>query len=326
MPRTRNSSTRSPRRSGPLRTTGGATLAVALLFFLPSMALATSPGVPAASLALNGSGTLSVTLTVVDPNGSALRSAIDGNFTPLVDALPVNASDRTKILAEIQTFEATSYGRLFFGSHQGYVTPAEVALFESLLVSTTSSPFPSLSVGVAGAIAVTLDGALPTFAQLQSIDLEGAPGPDASPAPITIVAGWIDTFPEAGSVHTLTLTTNLSAAGLPLVTLGPVLALSFSTPAGMRIDHTSGLEAASVANDLLGWSPSSVAGTFAPAVDPTATIVFGHAFPLGYVLVGAGVLAAGFAAGVVVLRRQRAKRAARARATADAPEEPSGSG
>lgn len=72
----------------------------------PSARALPAVGTSALSVTLQNDGTLLGTIVVWDPNGSALRYAIDGDFQPLVNALPVNASTRSGILANLNATES----------------------------------------------------------------------------------------------------------------------------------------------------------------------------------------------------------------------------
>ncbi|MCI4344705.1 MAG: hypothetical protein L3J87_03675, partial [Thermoplasmata archaeon] len=76
---------------------------------------------------------LGVSLSLSDGNGSALRYAIDGNFTPFVEGLPVNASTRSSILNTLNQTENSPFLAGFFGNRDGHVDAGEVTQFSALL-------------------------------------------------------------------------------------------------------------------------------------------------------------------------------------------------
>ncbi len=278
-------------------------LAVAAVLLLPAPAAAAS-----AQLAVDGSGDLSVSLTGEISNGSALRSAMDGEFGPLLSLLVTNASQRASLLAQINASESSPLLGLLFGNRDGTVSGTEVTTFESLL-EQESQLLPSGTLTGSSTFGLELDGQGPTTARLTTISFLGATGPDTSSAPINVTTSLAYRFPYAGTSHTLAFQINLTSASLPLGVLTGPLNLSVSLPAGTSVRSTSGFASETTSNDPLGWGPASVVGTFLPSSQSTLTVSYGPAFPTGDVLVVAPVVVAAGLAAFLLLRRRRRRRA-----------------
>src|SRR5580658_2962712 len=175
-------------RTGAAR---GSFLAVAALALLLVLAVPTARAGPALptyaglSLALDGNGTLTVELSTQVPNGSALRDAMDGNFTPLLRLLGVNATESARAIDVIDGLEQDPLTAGSFGNHDGTVSPYEVTVFEGL-ISRESGLIPHGLLGGSGLVPTTLDGAGPVTEALGAVTFTGAPGPDRSTAPIGV--------------------------------------------------------------------------------------------------------------------------------------------
>ncbi len=307
---------------------GGSALALALVLsvlvvvpILPSSLAATVPAAQAGlSLASNGSLSASVTTTV--QNGSALRYAIDGNFTPLLAGLPLNNSTRASILAQIAQLESSPIFGGLFGNRDGTVSALEVTLFVAL-IENEARLLPSGTVLGTGTLGLTLDGLQASSVHLDSLTLSGAVGPDNSSAPIGVAISSTFTFLLSGTQHTL-LVSLTGLGSLPGTgPVGPSFGVSFTTPAGMTVTSTSGLSAVTRSNDVWGWGSASVSGTFTPLTSPNASIDFTSAFPTGYVVIGLAIGAAAAGVGVYWYRRRRARNRS---ATGEGGSGPSGSG
>lgn len=274
----------------------GVTVAVVgvLLTLLAPIAQATGVDVT-----VSPSGLVSSQVSFTDPNGSALRYAIDGNFTPFIDALPVNASVRAALLLAL---ELNPYVQLYSGNHDGIVETNEVGLFEELVVAESKLlPAASLSAGFTS----TLDGQGPSSTTLDSLALANATGPDSSSAPIDLTAGVSQQFPYTGSRHVLSFALN-ATAGLTAPTLPGAVQVRVTTPENTAITSTDGLQNVSTANDPLGWGSATTTGSFAPDRSTSATVHFDAAFPLGTVLlIALPVGAAAGGIGLLLYRRRR---------------------
>ncbi|MCI4327725.1 MAG: hypothetical protein L3K16_08880 [Thermoplasmata archaeon] len=261
---------------------------------------------PSAALTVGTNGAITVALSVADPNGSALRYAMDGNFSPLVDALPGNASSHAELLAGIEVAESNPLFSGLFGNHDGTVEPAEVGMFESLLESEVGT-VPTATLTGDGLLNMTLNGVPPGSATFDSVGFSGAPGPDSSSAPITATTSTTEQFLPTGTSGTVGIAWNLSlgSVGLGLAIPGPNASVTVTTPAGTTITSTSGFQSAAVSNDLLGYSAPTASGSLGTHPTGSASVTFHPAFPLGDVLivVAVGVVAA--VGGVLWWRRHR---------------------
>ena len=266
-------------------------------------------------LSFSSSGQLSASLSVLDPNGSALRYAIDGNFTPLVDALSLNVSTRAQLLAQIAVVELNFPA--LFGNHDGQVTSNEVVLFQQLLLREASLLPGSSMVTGSSTVSLTLDGAGPVSSQLTSVQLTGATGPDSSNASIVIASDFVDQFAPSGTSHTLTISVNPSATSSIGAILAPTLELSFQAPSGYTVLGSTGLSGTTTMNDFFGLGAGSLTGTFAPGTTSQASIQFAASFPWGYVLIGLAVGAGGVVAALLWVRRRRRRRSRRMGAHSD---------
>lgn len=269
---------------------------------------------PSAHLGVGTDGSIGVALTVVDPNGSALRFAMDGNFTPLIDLIPGNASSHASILAQVETAESSPFLAGLFGNHDGTVEPSEVGMFESLLRDEVGS-IPSSALTGGGILNLTLNGQAPGSASFEGVGFGGAPGSDASTAPITVTSSTTDSFLPEGSTGTVGLAWNFTGAGGLIAVAVPNVSLSVTLPAATTVTATTGIQGASVSNDPLGYAAPTASGLIGTSPTGTASISFHPAFPLGDVLIGVGVGAAVAVVGFYFWRR----RAKRGREAADAP-------
>jgi membrane protein implicated in regulation of membrane protease activity len=274
---------------------------VALLLATPLAAAASSPS---ARLAVGTDGSVGVAIAVVDANGSALRYAMDGNFTPLVNLIPGNASTRSSILARIQSAESSPFLAGLFGNHDGSVESSEVGLFESLLRDEVGA-LPSDALTGAGILNLTLNGQAPGSAAFEGVTFGGAVGLDSSTAPITITSSTTDSFPPEGTSGTLGIAWNLTLGSGLLAAAIPNVSLSVSMPAGTTITSTSGILGVSVSNDPFGYGAPSASGLIGTTLTGTASVAFHPAFPLGDVLIGVALAAAVGAAAFVVWRRRK---------------------
>jgi hypothetical protein len=269
---------------------------------------------PTAVLSVGTDGSIAVTLSVEDPNGSALRYAIDGNFTPLISVLPGNESTRTAVLAQIQRAESNPFLSGLFGNRDGTVEPSEVGLFETLLRDEAAA-LPSGVLTGSGILNLTLNGRAPSSAAFQGVLLGGASAPDTSNAPITVTTSTIDQFAAEGTTGTVAISWNLTGGGGLLLVAVPNVSLTVTTPAGTTIGSTSGWDSAQVTNDVLGYGSASADGTIATTPTGTASVAFHPSFPLGNVLLVVGVAAVVGALAFLLWRRRRR----RSREAADAP-------
>ena len=156
-----------------------------VLALLLTGALAAPPALGASgdlSVTIARDGGASVALTLVDANGSALRYAMDGNFTPLVDLLPVSASQQASYLAAVELAESSPLSSSYFGNHDGQVASGEVALFESLVLNEATL-LPTGSVVGASTVVLNLNGVAATAGRLAQVAFLGATGPDSSASP-----------------------------------------------------------------------------------------------------------------------------------------------
>ena len=276
---------------------------VVLLVGLPSTGRAAS-----VNGTVSSTGSLALTISGTDPNGSGLRYAMDGNFSPLVDGLPINASAKSTLLAAINAQESGLAGAILFGNRDGSVEANEVTMFETLLQDATQF-FPSSSLTPAAAVLLTLDGHAPTGSHLGAIDFTGAIGPDRSGAPIGISVAVTYDFSTSGDSHVLTLGTNLSGLALGASLIVPSIDINLTFPSGTTVTSTSGFSSQTTDSDALGWSSPTVDGTFAPADASNVTVAYGPAFPLGdALLIGIPLVILGCVAAFLLLRRRRRRR------------------
>jgi hypothetical protein len=295
-----------------------------------------SPGLPvqpsSVALALGSDGALTISLAAVDANGSALRYAMDGNFTALVDSFPMNDSARASLLQRIDALESTPIVSAYFGNRDGSVDASEVASFTALL-EQGAQYLPSGSLTGGALFSVRLDGANASSARLTGVAFAGAVGSDSSTQPVTATSTLTDQFALGSGTHSLRLSVGVAIPAAPIVAISAV-PLTFETPPAMAVTFVSGLNSGSTSNDAFGWGPSKTSGYLPAATNETVVIDFGPAFPLGDAVLAGGALAAIAAVGAVLWVRQR--RRARAAAVPPipvpgAPEagsggEPSGSG
>jgi hypothetical protein len=276
-------------------------LAVVLVVVLTA---GTAAAGPSAALTVGTNGAIAVALSVVDPNGSALRFAMDGNFSPLVDALPGNTSSHAELLAGIEVAESSALFSGLFGNHDGTVEPAEVGMFESLLESEVGT-VPTATLTGDGILNLTLNGVPPGSATFDGVGFSGAPGPDSSSAPITVTTSTAEQFLPTGTSGTVGIAWNLSlgSVGLGLALPGPNVSVSVTTPAGTAITSTSGFQ--SVSNDPFGYGAPTASGNLGTHPTGTASLTFHPAFPLGDVLIVVAVGAVAAVGGFVWWRRRR---------------------
>lgn len=280
-------------------------IGMALLLLLPVGAQAAS-----ISGSVTSSGSLTLVLAATDPNGSSLRYAMDGNFGPLVDSLPINASEKGTILASISAEESGLAGALLFGNRDGTVEANEVTMFETLIqdagVALSDTGLSSANLSLTSVVALTLDGDPSTSTTLAGVAFTDAVGPDASSAPIGIALTLNLQFPSPGSTNTLSLGTNSSELGLGLSLLAPTIEVNLTFPSGTAVSGTSGFASVSTTPDPWGWSSPSISGTYSPAVEPTVSVSYGPAFPTGdALLIGVPVAVVAIALGLVLWRRRR---------------------
>jgi hypothetical protein len=287
-------------------------LGLLLVAGLSATAAAATTGSSSAGLALNAGGLLTVNLTAYDANGSALRYAMDGNFAPLITALPVNASTEQTILSQIELAENTPILSSYFGNHDGSVSTGETIAFVSLIMSEAKL-IPAGSLTGTTSFSLTMDGTRATSAQLAAVQFSGAEGADTSTAPILASTTLLYQFSLGSSAHLLTFTTIVPTVANQLPTLGTQVAVSFATPAAVTITQTSGLQSVTVHNDVWGIGSASLQGTYDPLASNSVVIAFEPSYPTGYlVLTGVvigGVVGAG--AGLWYFRRRRRLAAAR---------------
>ncbi|MCI4333302.1 MAG: hypothetical protein L3K01_06220 [Thermoplasmata archaeon] len=284
-----------------------------LALLLLSSAGAVAAG-PSAHLGVGTDGSVGIDLSIVDPNGSALRYAMDGNFSPLIAAIPGNASTRASVLAQVELAESSPFLAGLFGNHDGTVEPSEVGLFDGLLRDEAGS-IPSAALTGGGILNLTMNGQAPGSAVFEGVSFAGAPGADTSSSPITVTTSTADAFLPEGTSGTLGLAWNFTAGGGLIAAAIPNVTLSVTTPAGTAITSASGIQGASIANDWLGYGSPTVSGVIGTAPTGTASIAFHPAFPVGDVLLGVGIAAAVAALGVFLWRR----RDRRNRGAGDAP-------
>lgn len=278
---------------------------LAALLRAPPIRALPADGTNSVAVVLGGDGTLTGSIVAWDTNGSALRYAIDGNFQPLVDSLPLNASTRSTILANLNASEANPLVAGLFGNHDGTVEAGEVAQFANL-VTTEAQYFPSSFLNPTF-VHLTVDGGGATAYTFTGLGLPGAVGPDSSTAPIAIEVNATYHFPISGNSHTVKLGW-VVPAGFSLIAPGAV-DFAVTGPAGLTISSTSGLGGANVQNDPFGWGTSTASGTVDPGTSGNATVTFGPAFPVGDILIVLAVAVPAGVVGAVLLRRRRRGRA-----------------
>jgi hypothetical protein len=326
VPSTTNCSSGSADRLRPLRAGLVAAALVGLLLASAAPALGQEPcaancNQASISVSYLSATQLNVGLSLTDGNGSALRYAIDGNFTPFVEGLPVNASTKSSILHTINQTEDSPFLAGFFGNRDGHVDAGEVSQFESLLAQEARL-LPSASFLNPSFVHLKLDGMLPLSSAFGGFGFPGAVGPDSSSAPVDIDLNLTYTFAGNGSsgsdhAHTIALGWT-TPVGFGLI-LNPTVGFTATTPAGTAITGTTGLSGSSVANDPWGWGGASTSGSFAPATSGNVTVSFHDAFPLGYVLIGLSAAIAVAAVAALLLLRRRRRRPSTATPSAAAP-------
>jgi hypothetical protein len=281
-------------------------LAVLVLAVLPPLARATS-----ASVTLGSSGSVDVEISASIPNGLVIREAMDGNFTPIVDAITTNSSQRSSILAEIASAESTPFLGSLFGNRDGTVEASEVTSFESLL-GYEAELLPTGSISGGSLLAFTLDGARATSTKITTITFSNATGPAGSTGPMGVSTGLAYTFPASGSTHTLALTANVSGTPFPIALLTGAVNLAVVTPAGTSITGTQGFAQVATSNDPLGWGTSSVSGSYEPSTLGVLSVSYGPAFPTGDVLIVVPPIVAIAVVGLLLYRRRKKRAAASA--------------
>jgi hypothetical protein len=263
---------------------------------------------PSAHLDVATDGSIVVSLSLDDPNGSALRAAMDGNFSPIVSLIPGNASSRASVLAQIQTAESSPFLAQLFGNRDGTVEPSEVTMFETLLRDEAGT-LPSGVLTGGGILTLTLNGNPAGSASFGGVTFDGAVGPVLSTAPVTVASSTTDQFLPEGTTGTVAVSWNFSAGGGLLAVAIPSVALRVTTPAATSITSATGWDSNHVANDPLGFGPASVDGMVGATPTGTATVAFHPAFPLGYVLLGvASAAVLGAVAFLLWRRRARTRR------------------
>jgi len=260
------------------------------------------------TLGANGSVALALSTTV--DNGSALRYAIDGNFTPFIEALPINASAKATILSDLAGLEGSVLTASLFGNRDGSVESYEVNQFETL-IQDESQFLPAGTLTASGGVYLHLDGHAATSATLGSVVFTNATGVDVSTAPIGVTTNLDYTFAAGSGSHTVSFGTNLTSGNVNLGLLVGAVGVTLSTPAGTSITSTSGFGSVSVANDPLGWGASSLSGSYTPGTSSSVSATYGPAFPAGDVIVvGVPIAAAAALVGFLLWRRRRRRRAA----------------
>lgn len=272
----------------------------------PGLASAPTAGV---TLTLGGDGTVTAALETVVSNGSALRFAMDGNFSPLVDSLPGTNASRASLLLTISLLEANPLDAGFFGDHDGRVDAVvDVPHFQNFInYAAHLVPLSSFT----GILNVTLDARTPTAENLQAISFSNAVAADTSVASIGVTATTVANFAWSGTTnaHTFELAWNLPSALGNLSVPVEALNLSFTTPAGVSITSATGLSGTRITNDPSGWGSASASGQYTPLPGHNVVVQFGPAFPTGTVAVITSVSGAAVAAvGLLLLRRRRRQR------------------
>jgi hypothetical protein len=287
----------------------GLALAVAALV-LEAWAPATVATAPTSGVALvlSSDGTISTGLDFVVANGSSLRYAMDGNFTPLVDMLPESNASKASFLSLISSLESDPVTAGLFGDHDGKVNSLDVSRFQAL-ITTESKYVPTATI--TGVLNVTMDGTGPTSDQLAGITFSNALGPDTSSAPVGVIATLSVVFDWSGvgNAHTFQVAWNLPSLLGNLSVPVTAVNLSFATPPAITITSVTGLNESHVSNDPFGWGSASASGQYTPFPGHSIVIKFGPSFPTGDALIiGAVVVAAGAGVGFVLLRRRRGRR------------------
>ncbi len=260
------------------------------------------------NLALSASGALGVTVVYTDPNGSALRYAMDGNFSPLLDVLITNTSQRATTLAQIETAESTPIIGGFFGNRDGVVVASEVTLFESLIQQQVKLLPPNSLTG-GGGVELTMDGSPPTSAHLLSVSFANATGPDNSTQPILITTDLAYQFDYGSGSHLLALTFNNSSTGLSPGGPAASVVVSLTTPNATAVTGSRGFTTTSTSNDPWGLGPAQFTGAYSAAPGQGASISFGPSFPTAYAVILIAIAAAAVAS-ALLWRRRRRRRAA----------------
>jgi hypothetical protein len=262
-----------------------------------------------ANVTVHSDGAVAVGLSATIPNGSAVREAMDGNFTAIVGLITSNASQRSSLLNSIATAEGAPFIGALFGNRDGIVEPSEVGLFQSLLVQEAQF-LPSGGLSGGSFLSFTLDGARAGSTRLAGIAFGNATGSVGSTADIPVATDLAYSFPYSGGSHALALTTNLTPTAVPLTLLTGAIDLGIVTPAGTSVTATSGFDQVRIANDALGWGTSSASGTFTPSTSGTLSVSFGAAFPVGDVAIAVPIVAAAGLLAFLFFRRRRRLRAA----------------
>jgi hypothetical protein len=287
-------------------------LATAALIVIGALGSLAASGGGAAATSISGSfGTagqllLEVHCTLAGPG--AVRAAMDGNFTPLLASSAINASVRESTYARIGLLRSMPVVAGWFGDGDGRVSAPEVAGFAALMGRANSSLLPGLWEAP-GTIDVRLDGAVPTFSQLQSLAFEGAEGPRATAANVSLDATTLYRFSFPAGTAALDLDAPARAA--PLGCAGD-FSIDLSLPAGDRYQGAAGFVRVSVQQDPWGLAPSRVVGDGSWASNGTVEVRFAPAFPLGVVPIVGGPALLLLAAYVVLRRRGRRDRILRA--------------
>ena len=275
----------------------------------PTVSIASFPQGTDLSLDLRANGELLSDARATIANGSLLRFAIDGNFSPLLGALPLNDSTRNSIAQAIYSAEGGQFAT-FFGNHDGRVEPGEVDSFQSLLIAD-SGVFPTWLILAGSAPSVTIDGQAAAAMQLVAVQITGGVGLDTSPAPVSIFAQRSDQYVYGSGGHLLTISWNLFSASTVLGAPRP-LNVSLRLPDATQVESTSGFLSASTAQDPWGLAAASLSGSAQPSSAAPLTVRFSPAFPWAMVVIIVGV--AGVAASLAVIWRVR-RRSRRGRST-----------
>ncbi|MCI4364372.1 MAG: hypothetical protein L3K13_08810 [Thermoplasmata archaeon] len=304
---------RDGRRGRPRALAAAFTILLTFGTLLPAFAASQAATEPV-TLVLSPGGTLTTNLTVQIANGSSLRYALDGNFTPLLNALPISSSNRSVYAAEIGLLESNPFTGGLFGNRDGTVEPFEVTAFDQL-VQEESKLLPSGTLTGGVAFQLTLDGNSPASAAIQSVYVGEALGLDSSTAPVTVSLAVNYVFPLSGGSHSLSLSWGTGPIALTTLINFHV---TFLAPAGDSITGSSGFSSTSVTNDLLGFSPGKFSGEFSPADGSGVSIHFAAAFPLGILVIVLGVVGALLA--VLLFLAYRSRRRKREGEGSQAPE------
>ncbi|MCI4353212.1 MAG: hypothetical protein L3K14_07515 [Thermoplasmata archaeon] len=282
---------------------------VALILGAGAPAVAANGPSGGVAFSLGSDGSLAAGLTTTATNGSALRYAMDGNFGPLVAALPANASTKNALLAAITAAENNPFLAGWFGDHDGRVDAVvDLPHFQNLI--TNEAKLIPVST-ITGVFNVTLDGNKPTSQGLQGVSFSNALGSDASSAPIGVTSnlGATFTWNAAAATHVFELAWNLPSILGNLTTGVPSVNLSFATPNAYTITSATGLNGTRVSNDPLGWGNARVSGEYTPQPGNTVVIHLSQSFPTGdAVIIGAVAVLAGLGLGLILLRRRRRRR------------------